>query len=1214
MFRRVLVANRGVAACRIIRTLRRMGIASVAVYSAADRQSLHVLQADEAVLIGNAPANESYLSSAALIRAARDTGADAIHPGYGLLCDDAGFAAACEAAGITFIGPRSETLEVFSLKHRARELAQALRIPLLPASPLLADLVAAQTVAAKYGYPVMLKSTVKGGGIGPQRIGSAADLPELFSTTERLALGLRDSGLYLEKYVEHARHLEVQVLGDGRGRVVTLGERDCSIQRRNGKVVDESPAPELDDVVRAKLHDAATRLAESVRYRSAGSVEFLFDTATGQLHFLEFRMHLPAEHAVTEEVHGIDLVELTLRIAANETRVIEKLKRDTRGVSLQVRIHAEVPGRGFQRSSGLLTDVRFPANTRVETWVERGTEVTSFYDPLLAEIVVHGDTRQNAIAKLAAALQSTRITGIETNLAYLRSVLSEPAFIAGLHTTRLLEHIHWQPPVVHVLESGVQTSIQDWPGRIGYWDVGVPPSGPMDEFAFRVANGLVGNQRSGRSTTTAGLECTMTGPTLRFDSDAVIAVTGAPTDLTLDGEPLEMWTSHAITAGSVLKIGRIPGPGCRAYLAIAGGLDVPAYLGSRSTFMFGKFGGHAGRSLRAGDVLHLAQPSLSATLLSGATAPEYPRQWTLGVLIGPHAAPDFFTAADIEQLLESTWTVHFNSSRAGIRLVGPKPQWARADGGEAGLHPSSVHDNAYAIGSIGFSGDQPIIFGPDGPSLGGVVCPAVVVQAELWKLGQIRPGDALRFVQVTARAAAELARQLERRIEAFDLPPDVETLLTDSSESQSGAPVIAPSPILGGRLGDPIQVAGSRVAVTYRQAGDAYVLVEYGGGILDLGLRMRVQALIDAIRASGTVGLLDLTPGVRSLQIHFDPVRLPRARLLQVLERIEDALPAPDDLEVPSRIVHLPLAWNDSTVERAAERYMQSVRAEAPWCPSNLEFIRRVNGLASIDAVRDIVYGASHLVLGLGDVYLGAPVTTPIDPRHRLTAPKINPPRTWTPENAVGIGGPYLCVYGLEGPGAHQLVGRTLQMWNRYRVTSEFEWNRPWLLRVFDQIRFFPVSEAELTGLREDFPAGRYKLRIEPGTFSLRRHREFLARESVSIQSFRQGQQAALEAERERWRGAGQVEAEEERQHSTRGMRQLPEGSRTIATPVPGSLWKVLKRPGDLVAVDEPVLIVESMQTEFPVVSPLRGRVLGLLCREGAAVNAGQDILVIEPL
>jgi urea carboxylase len=883
---------------------------------------------------------------------------------------------------------------------------------------------------------------------------------------------------------------------------------------------------------------------------------------------------------------------------------------------MQARVHAEDPGRNDQPSAGLLTDLRFPGNTRIDTWVERGTEITTWYDPLLATVTVLGQTRQNALARLSAALQSARITGIETNLAFLRSALAEPAFLAGLHTSRLLDGLRWHPPVVHVIESGVQSTVQDWPGRIGYADVGVPPSGPMDEFAFRVANGLVGNERSGTSRTTAGIECAMAGPTLRFDCDAVIAVTGAAADLTLNDEPLEMWTSHAITAGSVLKVGRIAGPGCRAYIAVAGGLDVPAHLGSRATFLLGRFGGHAGRSLRAGDVLHLAQSSLSATLLSGAAPPEYPQHWTLGVLLGPHAAPDPFTPGDIEQLLGATWTVHFNSSRAGLRLVGPRPHWARPDGGEAGLHPSNVLETPSAPGAIQFAGEQPLIVGPDGPTLTAHATPAVVAPAEQWKLGQIRPGDTIRFRLLGSAAAAELSRRLEQSIASFELPPSVEEVLDEHPANPGGSGrLVVPTPVLGGRAGDPVPSDDRRVGVVYRQVGDGSLLVEYGAGMLDLGLRVRVHALTEALRRAGLPGILDLVPGLRSLQVRFDAARLSRGRLQAALEKIEDELTPSDTQDVPGRIVHLPLAWNDSSTRLAIEKYQQSVRADAPWCPSNIEFIRRVNGLSDIDDVRRTLFDASWLVMGLGAQHLGAPLATPLDPRHRLLAPPFNPPRKWTPENAVGLGGSGLGIQGSEGPGAWQLVGRTLQVWNRYRVTAEFEANRPWLLRAFDQIRFFSVSEAELAGLREDFPAGRVRLRIESTRFSLRQHHDFLRSEAASIHAFRLRQQAALAAERERWRATGDaLEALQERDHSTRGVRTIPEGARTLATSVPGSLWKVLKRPGELFAAHQPVLVVESMKTEFPLLAPCAGRVVGLLCHEGASVTAGQDLLIYEPV
>ena len=304
----------------------------------------------------------------------------------------------------------------------------------------------------------------------------------------------------------------------------------------------------------------------------------------------------------------------------------------------------------------------------------------------------------------------------------------------------------------------------------------------------------------------------------------------------------------------------------------------------------------------------------------------------------------------------------------------------------------------------------------------------------------------------------------------------------------------------------------------YRQAGDKYLLIEYGELTLDLNLRLRVHALMLHLQARELQGIVDLTPGIRSLQVHFDDSVLPLERLMRLLLDAEEQLAAIDEMEVPTRVVHLPLSWDDPATRLAIEKYTTTVRPDAPWCPSNIEFIRRINGLASIDEVRDIVYGASYLVLGLGDVYLGAPVATPVDPRHRLVTTKYNPARTWTPENAVGIGGAYLCIYGMEGPGGYQFVGRTLQMWNPWRTTADFGAGKPWLLRFFDQIRFYPVSEGELLKLREQFALGRFRLQIEETRFSLAQYNAFLRDNAASIAAFKRKQQAAFEAERERWR------------------------------------------------------------------------------------------------
>jgi urea carboxylase len=687
---------------------------------------------------------------------------------------------------------------------------------------------------------------------------------------------------------------------------------------------------------------------------------------------------------------------------------------------------------------------------------------------------------------------------------------------------------------------------------------------------------------------------------------------------TLDDKPVRHGESVPVKKGSTLRIGAADGAGLRAYLAVRGGLDIPDYLGSKSTFTLGLFGGHAGRALRVGDVLRLrhapgpAGAREKSRRLNAALFPPLTHDWEIGVLYGPQGAPDFFTEEDIRDLFTASYEVHYNSARTGVRLIGPKPKWARQDGGEAGLHPSNIHDNAYAVGTIDFTGDMPIILGPDGPSLGGFVCPATVVQSELWKIGQLKPGDKVRFRAWTAAAALSAERAQDaavatlrtsrgRERERVDEPPlahargylPIEPAVLHARPAKAGAP-----------------------AVCYRRSGDRYLLIEYGPLVLDLSLRFRVHALHQWLIAHHLPGLLDLTPGIRSLQVHYDPRRLPLEKLMAKVIDAEDRLPPVDEMEVPTRIVHLPLSWEDESTLLAIRKYMQIVRKDAPWCPSNLEFIRRINGLDSIEDVREIAFGASYLVLGLGDVYLGAPVATPVDPRHRLVTTKYNPARTWTPENAVGIGGAYLCIYGMEGPGGYQFIGRTCQMWNRYRQTEEFTGGKPWLLRFFDQIRFFPVSNAELLRFRDDFILGKAKLKIEHETFRLRDYQEFLLRNRKSIDAFKARQQAAFEAERHRWEESGQLNfsAGCEAAAAPEKPEALPAGCTGVSAHIPGNVWKIHAAPGARVQADEPLLILESMKMEITVVAPRAGRVREVRCAEGRPVNAGETLVVIEAI
>jgi len=1200
MFKKVLIANRGAIACRIIRTLRRMGIASVAIFSDADAGSRHVAQADEAVRIGPAPATESYLDAAAILAAAKATGAEAIHPGYGFLSENTDFAEACAAAGIAFIGPTPDNIRAFGLKHTARDLAAAHGVPLAPGTDLLTDEAEALAAAATIGYPVILKATAGGGGIGMKICESDADISESFATVARLGSGnFGNDGVFLERYVARARHIEVQIFGDGRGTVVALGERDCSLQRRNQKVVEETPAPLLPAATRDALIECAVRLTAAANYLSAGTVEFLYDAERDDFFFLEVNTRLQVEHGVTEQVTGVDLVEWMIRCAAGDFSFLEGFDAKPEGASIQVRLYAEDPSENYRPSSGRLVEVIFPEGPRVDGWVEAGTDVSAWYDPMLAKLIVTAPTREEAVTAMQRALDATRLAGLETNLDWLRTVVRSNPFTSGNVSTRALAEIAYAPRTVRVLAAGASTTVQDYPGRTGLWDVGVPPSGPMDSLAFRLGNRLLGNDE-----TAAGLEMTAAGPTLRWDAPTRICLTGADFGATLDGRPLACYAPVYIEAGQVLKLGRVKGAGLRGYILVAGGIDAPLYLGSRSAFTLGEFGGHAGRALMTGDALHLnPAPAAETAALDSVKQPDIRRDWTIRVLYGPHGAPDFFTDADIAMLRETRWKVHYNSNRTGVRLIGPKPIWARSDGGEAGLHPSNIHDNAYAIGAVDFTGDMPIILGPDGPSLGGFVCPFVVIQADLWKVGQLAPEDSVTFAPVTDGEANAAECAQDTYVAALTAPPPE----APRTNTAIGAPILFAH-----------RATDTRPAVTYRRQGDRHLLVEYGPIVLDLELRLRIHALMLEIEAMDLPGIIDITPGIRSLQIHFDSRELPQPELIDRLAAAEERIGDLTDFEIPSRTVWLPLSWQDPSIYQTIDKYTASVRDDAPWCPDNIEFIRRVNGLASIDDVKRIVFDAEYLVMGLGDVYLGAPVATPVDPRHRLVTTKYNPARTWTPPNVVGIGGAYMCIYGMEGPGGYQLFGRTIQVWNSWRKIAAFEAGKPWLLRFFDRIRFFPVSHEELGEWRQDFPLGRRPIRIEEGRFRLADYRAFLAHNAISIADFQQRRQAAFDAERADWERNGEFDrvaalADAGNDGDDDAVIAPPEGSELVEAPFGGSIWKLLTAEGARVEAGEAIAVIEAMKMESQVVTPIGGIVRRIYIAERQPIRPGGAILAVEP-
>jgi urea carboxylase len=625
-----------------------------------------------------------------------------------------------------------------------------------------------------------------------------------------------------------------------------------------------------------------------------------------------------------------------------------------------------------------------------------------------------------------------------------------------------------------VVSPGTRTTVQDLPGRQGLWGVGVPPSGAWDDLSFALANLAVGNPAGA-----AGLEAVLRGPVLRFRQPALICVAGAASMSTVDGVPLTPGKPVEVFAGQAVDLGAIRGPGLRGYLAVAGGLAVPETLGSRSTFLLGGFGGYQGRPLRSGDLLSAGARTGAPVNVSGLL-PVLTDSWTIRVVPGPHGAPDYLTEAGAAALFDGVWRLDHRSDRTGVRLIGAVPEFARVDGGEAGLHPSNIHDSAYPVGAVMLSGGTPVIVGPDGPSLGGFVVPAVVIRADRWRLAQCRPGDRVRLLPVTPEQAeeanAERARLLRR------------TAGPHRQASYVRAGTARPAALLD------LPAEGARPALTARRAGDQ-----------DLAVRLRLHLLAGALAAPP--GLTETVEGVRSLLLAVDETRLPLPALAARVAQAWATLPELSTVEVAAREVSLPIAFDDPAVHEAMSRYQTSVRWDAPWCPDNVEFVRRINGLAERHDVFDIVAAATYLVVGLGDVYLGAPVAVALDPAHRLVTTKYDPPRTWTPANAVGIGGAYLCVYGVEGPGGYQLVGRTVPVW---RVGAD----PPWLLRPFDLLRFHPVSPDELLDLRADVTAGRRDLDSRPVTLRLA---DLLATPSPGAAEFTARRRAAFADERDRW-------------------------------------------------------------------------------------------------
>ena len=450
MFKKILIANRGEIAVRVIRACQDLGISAVAVFSEVDRAALHVLRADEAYLIGPAAASESYLNIDRIVEVAKRSQAEAIHPGYGFLSENPRFARACEKAGIKFIGPQAAAMEAMGSKTRARQNMEKAGVPFVPGTAHgLRSLKEAEEVAGKLGFPVMLKAAAGGGGKGMRLVENAADLALAFDGARSEAQrAFGDDEVYLEKAITNPRHIEMQVLADEHGNTVYLGERDCSLQRRHQKVVEEAPSPAVDGEMRRRMGEIAVRAAQAVGYTNAGTIEFLAN-GKGEFYFLEMNTRLQVEHPVTEFVTGLDLVQLQIRIAAGEKLPFAQADVQRRGHAIECRVYAEDPENNYFPSPGKITSLVEPSGPgiRVDSGVYPGWNVPLDYDPLLAKLIAYGDTREQAIARLRRALREYVVEGIKTNLPLFRRILQNPEFLSGDVDTGLLGRMSLQAAV-----------------------------------------------------------------------------------------------------------------------------------------------------------------------------------------------------------------------------------------------------------------------------------------------------------------------------------------------------------------------------------------------------------------------------------------------------------------------------------------------------------------------------------------------------------------------------------------------------------------------------------------------------------------------------------------------------------------------------------------------------------------------------------------------
>ncbi|KAG7087251.1 hypothetical protein E1B28_013232 [Marasmius oreades] len=1241
----LLIANRGEIAVRILRTAKKLGLRTVSIYTPSDALSPHVSLADESVAlpVGNEPEGSAYRSARDILSICETHAVSLIHPGYGFLSEDPEAANLFVENGITWLGPKPDVIRTMGVKHEARAVAINAGVPVVPGSDGVVENEedAVSVVATKIGYPVILKATSGGGGMGMVICASEDELREKFQgTIDRAKALFGDGRVFIERYLPAARHIEIQIFGYGNGEVVHLGERECSIQRRHQKVIEESPSPffSLHEGLRETMCDAAVRLGKSINYSSAGTVEFIVDDVTGDFFFLEMNTRIQVEHPATEVVRpGLDLVQWMIELGIFErqngrTRNLHNLVPAANGHAIEARVYSENPFEEFKPCPGLLqfVDLREQAGydwLRVESWVSTGTSISPFFDPLICKLIVYGSTREEALSRLDYILNEVKVHGPPNNLEYLKYVVKSEVFRSGRGTTQFLNTVDFTPSSFTVLSPGLDCSIQDYPGRtVGF---GVPRSGAIDSMAFRIANVLVGNPH-----TVEGMEVIVVPNVdfeLRFHVETVVAVTGKSADVSVNGVQQAMWAKIVVPADSNLLLQHAAdrGGGLRCYVAFRGGFpDVPKYLESKSTSM--GLGGYQGRKLLPGDEIALNPDSgcpssdiSTGYALPSHTIPVYPSHWVIHVLPGPHEDEVFITSDGIQRLYSTHWKVDASSNRMGIRLEGESTiLWAREDGGEGGSHPSNILDVGYAPGTVNINGDTPVILTVEGPDMGGYVCAFTICEADWWKTGQFNPGDTVQFTRVTW----DQARSLQRKNESFI------RVIEDSIKSNklpTAALNISHAEFVDMPYDPKIHVippSATKPQVVFRMAGDSCILVEFGEMAMDFVVRARIHEFEREVKRRNIEGVLRFCPCVRSTMVHFDASVISSLHTL-VGTLVEAYEATPDDyskMTFPGRRVTLPIVLDDRWNKEAVDKYMRTIRDKAVYLPGCVEYLAKNNGLKDGEEALRKLISTDFLVIGVG-FYLGLPFIIPIDPRCRLVGQKMNPSRTYTPRGAIGIAGVVAAIYPIESPGGYQLYGRTLPGWSTWGQGEDFHSDKPWFFESFDQVRFEPISEEEYLAVEREFDAGKYKFRIEQVNFAIQEYLDFVDPLQQEIEVFRSGQRRAgveinsieqvllREWELSKEKASRSIDTGKSEAFST-------EATTAVTSPVHASVWKIKARLGDEVkSAGDVLIILEAMKTEIPVKAGSRnvgkkvvgfGEVDGEGIKEGVAVRMG-DVLVI---